>query len=102
MESMKGARRRKKWLTYFRPHTTHYRGINLLVALNDALLNPFFCFDYSFYALHEEQQRFRLHEHCLTFDLARSTHAFMHVIREIDFDPFESNNLQFFILACVV
>ena len=38
----------KKWLTYFRPHTTHYRGINLLVALNDALLNPFFCFDYSF------------------------------------------------------
>ena len=35
-------------------------------------------------------------------DLARSTHAYMHVSRESDFDLLESNNLQFFILACVV
>ena len=27
---------------------------------------------------------------------------YMHVSRESDFDSFESNNLQFFILACVV
>ena len=48
------------------------------------------------------QQHFRLHEHCSMPDLARSTHAYMHVSRESDFDLFDSNNLQFFILACIV
>ena len=45
---------------------------------------------------------FRQHEHCLTPDLARSAHAYMHVSHESDFDLFESNNLQFFILGCVL
>ena len=77
------------------------QGINLLATLYAALLNTFFCLDYSFLSL-KEQQRFRLHEHCLTCDLARSTHSYMHVSHESDFDSFESNNLQFFSLACVV
>jgi len=38
MESMKGARqRKKKRLAYSGPRTALYRGINLLVALYDAL-----------------------------------------------------------------
>ena len=44
----------------------------------------------------------RLHKHCLMPDLARSTHAYMHVSCESDFDSFESNNLLFLIVACVV
>ena len=51
---------------------------------------------------HTKQQRCRLHEHCLTPDLAWSAYTYIHVSRESDFDSFESNNLQFFILACVV
>ena len=35
-------------------------------------------------------------------DLVRSTHVFMHVSHVIDFDSFESNNFQFFILTCIV
>ena len=44
----------------------------------------------------------RLHKHCLMPDLARSAHAYMHVSRESDFDSFESNNLLFLIVACIV
>ena len=56
-----------------RVYTTHYRGINLLVSLYDALL---ICLDSRLLVSKpqtKEQQRFRLHEHCLTPDLARST-----------------------------
>ena len=95
----------KKRLAYFGPRTMHYRGINLLVSLYDALLNPFFCLD-SWLLVSKphtkEQQRFRLHEQCLTPDLARSTQTYMHVSCESDFDSFKLNNLLFFILACVV
>ena len=38
----------------------------------------------------------------LTPDLARSAHVYMHVSRESDFDLFESNNLRFFIIACIM
>ena len=85
------------YLIYERSKTKKKKAARILRAMYNALsrhkfvgstirrtFEYIFCFDYSFYALHKEQQRFRLHEHCLMLDLARSTHAFMHVIREID------------------
>ena len=41
----------------------------------------------------------KVYEHCITPDLARSTHAYMHVSHESHLDLFKSNNFQFFILA---
>ena len=54
------------------------RGINLLLALYDPLLSSFFFFFLSRLLVSKPhtksmQQRFRLHEHCSTPDLARST-----------------------------
>ena len=103
---MKGARHRKKRFAYFGPCTlghiqrTINRGINLLVALYDALLLSRLLVSKPH--TKSMQQRFILHEHCSMPDLARSTHMYMHVSRESDFDVFESNNFQFFILACIV
>ena len=92
----------KNRLAYFEPRTAHYQSRHKFVASTIRHnFEHFFCFDYLVLSLTQEQQRFRLHEHYLTPDLARLTHAYMHVSCESDFDSFESNNLQF-ILACVV
>ena len=86
---MKGARRRKNAAcvlpaAYSGTRTAHYRSRHKFVdsTIYDALLNAFFFVSTTRFLASHKEQRFRLHEHCLTPALARSTHAYMHVSRQ--------------------